>query len=244
MTAGSIIQSRLDKVKGVEPINPNNYNCLVGRQVVAVIHKSDVSVDSDSGKANLQGERRGLLAFTVLGIEPAGSIAESGSSDSFPVLRVRIDPPVGISNLEAFECDSNPTSPGPGRGPGLASGHFDLDTSSFISPVNSGSTGKHVHQYDDKFDVPGADFFNLLQDGLSNINDEISPGTKFKVIIANADLSTGGRLVINNTYDPDRPDSWVSVQEYANIPLADLPVFTHKAASAKNNPAHPVGYLL
>jgi hypothetical protein len=64
--------------------------------------------------------------------------------------------------------------------------------------------------------------------GLSTIDDYLDDESRpFKIIIANAALSPGGRLVLNTTYDAEDPSSWIDVQDYADIPLSDLTVYSH-----------------
>jgi Flp pilus assembly protein TadG len=129
---------------------------------------------------------------------------------------------VGTSEVETGSC---PGTPG---GPGLAGGHFDIDTSSYISDCcGHGSTDGHVHEYDDKYDVVGADFFNLLDRKLHEINVDITDGSqKFKIIVANTNLSPGGRLVINDTYSAGDPSTYTSVVDYGNIPVSDLTIYS------------------
>ncbi|MDG2124719.1 MAG: choice-of-anchor K domain-containing protein, partial [Verrucomicrobiales bacterium] len=111
--------------------------------------------------------------------------------------------------------------------PGLVGGHFDLDTSSFIASIGNGTTDGHVHEYDDKYDTAGADFFNLLDNKLDNITDNITdPNAKFKIIAANADLSPGARIVINSDYDALDPSTFVTLRDYDDIPLASLPIYS------------------
>ncbi len=106
-------------------------------------------------------------------------------------------------------------APATDGGPGLAGGHFDVDTSSFISRVGNGSTDGHVHQYDDKHDVTGVDYFGLRDPKLHNINKDITNASqKFKLIIVNADRSPGGRLVINKTYNKADPSTYYLVGDY------------------------------
>jgi len=105
----------------------------------------------------------------------------------------------------------------PDGGPGLAGGHFDVDTTSYISPIDTGSTDGHVHEYDDKYDVKGVDYFGLFEGQLHNINVDITDGSqKFKLIVVNADKSPGGRLVINQAYDENTPGTYTSVTTYDN----------------------------
>ena len=110
---------------------------------------------------------------------------------------------------------------------GLIGGQFDIDTSSFISSIGDGSTDHHSHAYDDKHGVVGADFFNLLENKLHNITEDIPSGaTKFKIIVANADLSRGGRLVINQVYDAGNPASYILAPDYDDGALSSLPIYS------------------
>src|SRR5690606_27157832 len=80
---------------------------------------------------------------------------------------------------------------------GLSGGHFDLDTSSKTYAAGAGDTDRHVHEYDDKFNVTYADFFNLADSKLDNINELVGADTRFVLIIANAQLSPKGVVSIN-----------------------------------------------
>lgn len=81
---------------------------------------------------------------------------------------------------------------------GLADGHFDLDTSLKVYPANQGTTNFHVHEYDDRFNVTGVDFFALLDKGLNEIQTSIPADKKFVIVVKNADLSTGAILQTND----------------------------------------------
>ncbi|MDA1074950.1 MAG: PilC/PilY family type IV pilus protein [Proteobacteria bacterium] len=112
-------------------------------------------------------------------------------------------------------------------GPGIAGGHFDVDTSSFIAPIDSGSTDGHVHEYDDKHDVKGVDYFAFFTGNLHEISVDITDAAqRFKIIVVNADGSSGGRVVINRTYDENNPGTYVPVTTYDDTPIAALPVYT------------------
>lgn len=109
------------------------------------------------------------------------------------------DPFSGEGN--PFAEGGNPSLPqleAPGSLPeGLRGGHFDLDTSSQIYAPNDGETDKHIHEYDDKHEVNGADFFKLLDRNLGEIDEHIADNQPFILIVANAQLSTGAVLEIN-----------------------------------------------
>ncbi|MFC1508516.1 hypothetical protein ACFL60_02390 [Candidatus Omnitrophota bacterium] len=110
---------------------------------------------------------------------------------------------------------------------GLIGGHIDVDTSSFIAPIGSGSTDGHIHEYDNKYSVIGTDYFDMLDSKLHNITEDISDGsTKFKIIVTNADLSPGGRLVINQDYDSGDSGSYTPVATYDDTNIADLPIYS------------------
>jgi hypothetical protein len=109
---------------------------------------------------------------------------------------------------------------------GLLGGHFDLDTSLTLSDWASGDTDGHVHEYDNDYSTQTIDYFALLSDKLTNISDAIEPSPHFKLIVVNADLSDGGRLTINGTYDALDRSSWVAVDDYDDTVLADLKVFS------------------
>lgn len=111
-------------------------------------------------------------------------------------------------------------------GAGLAGGHMDVDTSSRIYAFRSGSTDGHVHEYDKKQNVVGANFFNMLDSKLFNITQKVGTGQKFKIIVSNANLSPGGRLVINNTYNSSIPATFNAVTTYDDIALSQLPIYS------------------
>ena len=80
---------------------------------------------------------------------------------------------------------------------GLIGGHFDLDTSSKIYDFSDGDTDRHIHEYDDKFDVTYVDFFGMLDDKLGEINEVVQANSRFAIIVANANLSPGAIIEVN-----------------------------------------------
>lgn len=109
---------------------------------------------------------------------------------------------------------------------GLAGGHMDVDTSHTLGPFRKGTTDGHIHEFDKKFNVVGANFFSFPTSTLHNIQQHVPAGTKFKIIVANADLSTGGRLVINKNYNPSDNTTWTAVTTYDNTLPSDLPIYS------------------
>ena len=137
-------------------------------------------------------------------------------------------------SYEIFDgTDPNDSSDdNPDTSEGLISGHFDVDTSSFISPIGNGSTDKHVHEYDDDYQVTGVDFFNLFNSGLHTIDTDITdPDQAFRLLVLNGNLSISGRLVINQSYDPLDYATWTPITIYDNTPDENLPIYSLSGAN-------------
>jgi len=81
---------------------------------------------------------------------------------------------------------------------GLLGGHFDIDIATQIYPAFAGDSDGHVHEYDDKYQLNGADFFRLQDNKISNIQDIIRPGQVFSLVLLNANLSPLARLGFND----------------------------------------------
>jgi hypothetical protein len=92
--AGTVGQPQLDNVPGVMAARNQDLAAMVGQTFVAVVYDSSIGINYQPLLANLQGERCGRLAFTVLDVRLPGTIAESGSSTSFYDLVVRIEAPL------------------------------------------------------------------------------------------------------------------------------------------------------
>ena len=127
---------------------------------------------------------------------------------------------------------NDPNDDDPNTSEGLLGGHFDADTSSFISPIGNGSTDKHIHEYDDDYQVTGVDFFNMFNSGLHTIDTDITdPDQPFRLIVLNANLSVSGRLTINNTYDPLDYATWQPITIYDNTTDSNLPIYSLSGAN-------------
>jgi type II secretory pathway pseudopilin PulG len=112
--------------------------------------------------------------------------------------------------------------------PGLANGHIDVDTSHLLYPFGQGRTDAHQHAYDDKYSTTGVNLMGF-GDGktrLVNVQAQIPAGVRFKIIVSNANLSSGGRLVINKDYNENDVSTYVGVSAYDDTALASLPVYT------------------
>lgn len=83
--SGGDPEALLDGISGVTPLRFTGLGALVGRQVCAVVWKSDVSIGYDPLTGNLKGDNRGVVAFEVDGVTPAGE----GSMLPFVTVKVR-----------------------------------------------------------------------------------------------------------------------------------------------------------
>ena len=104
---GAVPQSKLDKIANVTPLSNQDLVRLVGRTCVAIAYESAISMNYGPANANLQGKRYGKFAFTVLGVELAGSSPESGSSTSLYSLWVRVEPPLHFTYAFAAPVRQN-----------------------------------------------------------------------------------------------------------------------------------------
>lgn len=91
---GLVPQHQLDPIPDVMPLRNPELRALVGRTCVAVVYDSDISINYVPLMGNLQGERLGRFAFTVLEVVLPGTLPESGSSESLVDLLVRVEGPM------------------------------------------------------------------------------------------------------------------------------------------------------
>lgn len=175
---------------------------------------------TDGTIPGIVGDNNGLDNASA-GLLYTGPIAIPSSGDDDMIVTARLYPPVNMPQwFSASEVESQDVPVG------LGGGHIDVDTSSMLYPFRRGSTDGHVHAYDKKYNVTGASFFNFASSNLRNIQQVVPAGSKFKIIVSNPDLSSGGRLIINEAYDPSNPRSWNKVKTYSNTPVRDLPVYS------------------
>ncbi|WP_141734970.1 hypothetical protein [Oligoflexus tunisiensis] len=132
--------------------------------------------------------------------------------------------PVPTETVDEVAVEPTPDGPPPASKPitqpgGVPGGHFDLDTATQTYAFNAGTTVKHVHEYDDKYNVTGVDFFNLLDANFVEPAEAISPDQTFKIIVANAQLSPGARLAING-------QSFAATDWQKRSQSGDLPLFS------------------
>ena len=96
LIAGNVPQPALGQVGGVMPVRNQDFAALTGRTFVAIVYDGAIGTNYAPLQANLQGERYGLFAFTVLEVVLPGTVSESGSSSSFYDLRIRVEAPMTV----------------------------------------------------------------------------------------------------------------------------------------------------
>lgn len=80
---------------------------------------------------------------------------------------------------------------------GIFGGHLDLDTSDFLSDIGSGGTSAHTHDITGKHNLSEINFFQIPESSQIEITEAITdPNQKFKIILVNADLTPGMRIVV------------------------------------------------
>lgn len=127
---------------------------------------------------------------------------------------------------ETIEDEPAPTVPAPvdtqpkTQAGGVPGGHFDLDTATQTYEFNKGTTVQHVHEYDDKFNVTGVDFFKLLDSKFVDPTEAVTPDQTFKIIVANAQLSPGARIAINGQSFPVA--EWQKRSQSGDLPIFSL----------------------
>ncbi|MBF0370941.1 MAG: hypothetical protein HQL52_15945 [Magnetococcales bacterium] len=119
---------------------------------------------------------------------------------------------------------------------GLYGGHFDLDTSTSIVGFGTGSTNKHVHEWDDKHDETRINFFDMLDSGFDNIQDTIDADQQFIITVANTAYSKGGVLSFNGANEDvaDHEEAVDSLMD-AGTPLTVYKIGTPTSEELANN---------
>ena len=105
-------------------------------------------------------------------------------------------------------------------GPGISNGHFDFD---IYYGGSSFAKAKHVHEYDDKYDVTGVNMLNA-SDPDFNLDNAIPDSTAFKILMTNQGLNRAVKFkfgsdahIYNSPVAEDAfidADGYISVQYY------------------------------
>ncbi|MEP6790573.1 MAG: hypothetical protein ABI907_04335, partial [Ramlibacter sp.] len=103
-----------------------------------------------------------------------------------------------------------------------------------VEPLSNGETcdgsngkecayDRHIHQYDDTYDVTGVNMLNPSDSNVNIVRAIPSLQQKFKVIVHNQYLSPAVRLHIGNpSYLPDVDFGYTSLKNYTSSPTLDL----------------------
>ncbi len=115
------------------------------------------------------------------------------------------------------------TTPAPltPEGRGVSSGHFDFDIY-YRPPSQVFASKKHVHEYDDNYDVTGVNMLNASNTAFNLVNAIPSATTPFKILVANQSLNRAAMLSLGGA-------AHVNVKNYqtsAGLTLASLPTYT------------------
>jgi len=157
-----------------------------------------------------------LISFVLAACDRNNFSSKAPTSEAIVVPTETVD--------EADAATATPAAPAVDTRPqtqagGIPGGHFDLDTAIQTYAFNEGTTSAHVHEYDDKFNVTGVDFFKLLDSKFVDPTEAMTPEQTFKIIVANAQLSPGARLAING-------QSYTAEDWQKRSQSGDLPVFS------------------
>lgn len=108
----------------------------------------------------------------------------------------------------------------------LFGGHLDLDTSTTIAKVGSGSTDAHSHDIL-KDGGTSLNFFAISESKQIEIQEAIASGSQaFKLTVVNGALSPGMNLTIDYVSDGVRRTIDMPVDDYGKVHVSELPAFT------------------
>jgi PilY1 beta-propeller domain len=119
--------------------------------------------------------------------------------------------------------DAPSDPPTPSIDPGISGGHFDFDI------YNWEESQKHIHQYDDKYNVTGASFIAPSSSDLQISKVITDPNTPFKILIANQKFSPA----VVWSYAGQPYQKIIDMPEYntAGTTVASLPQFTRNTVN-------------
>lgn len=105
------------------------------------------------------------------------------------------------------------------EGPGVSAGHFDFDI------YYGGARKKHVHEYDDKYDVTGVNMLNASLADFNLVNAISNASTRFKILVMNQYLNPAATLSVGGQpYENVKTYGNLTSQTDAATLLTDLPV--------------------
>ena len=130
------------------------------------------------------------------------------------------------------QSDLDYSLPTPSTDRGVSGGHFDVDF--YATMGTSFANIKHVHEYDDLYDVTGVNMLNA-SNPVFNLGTKLGNGVAFKVLVANQYLNPASTLSVGG-------GAFVAIKNYGGLAtaasaaeaLAGLPSYTLGSASPVN----------
>ena len=109
-------------------------------------------------------------------------------------------------------------------GPGVSGGHFDVDL--YHRASGTFRAVKHVHEYDDKYDVTGVNFLSASDAAFNLVNAIPLTTTPFKVLVSNQYLSPAARLSVGGAaFTPVKTYGLMASSTDVNQVLAAMPTY-------------------
>lgn len=108
--SGNDPEKYLDEIPYTTPLRAKGLSMLKGYRVLAVVYDSDISINYDPNKANLQGDNLGIVAFEVIGIEDRykGSELPAVTLKILDAEEIRKEPIYLFSNAPELYSSSEP----------------------------------------------------------------------------------------------------------------------------------------
>ena len=193
--------------------NINAGDCPPGTRIYYTTDGTDPGLTTDSSGMEIPSSAAALLYN--------GAITPPNTGTVDFIVTARAYPPSTLGSWFSTSISDYIAVP-----VGIAGGHMDMDTSHLLYAFRQGTTDGHIHEYDKVYNVVGESYFNFKSTTLKNIPVYVASGVKFKIIVANANLSPGGRLVINQDYNSGNPATWIPVTTYDDTALSALPIYS------------------
>lgn len=132
-------------------------------------------------------------------------------------------------NTTLFQQNPNSVAPVPPNDLGVSGGHFDIDHYySGGSKTATWKSQKHIHEYDDIYDVTGVNFLNASSAALNLAFSVTSTSTPFKILIGNQYLNPAAKVKIGavGAYTALKSYTNLATSTDATAVLAAQPVYT------------------
>lgn len=137
-----------------------------------------------------------------------------------------------ILSLTLFNSNPDLAAVPPGPDRGVSGGHFDFDIYYGTSTGASFANKKHVHEYDDKFDVTGVNMLAASEASFNLSNAITNADTQFKVLVMNQFLSPAATLSVGGKpFENVKTFGGMASATDATAMLAAQPVYSRKTLS-------------